>query len=280
VYKALSSGNLGFEGRAIEDDILLAVKYGYGGINVDIVKESKRDAAEFRELLAKHDLQNGGFGLPVDYRTTKEKFEEDLKELPKYCGFAKNIGADRCMTWIIPASDTLDYKSNFALHKERLGKAAKVLRDYGIRLGIEFVGPPGERKLKKYEFIHNLDTLNELIDAIGTSNLGYIMDVWHWDMAGQTYADFKKISGNEKVVMVHINDAPAGIPREEQQDLVRELPGATGVLKIKEFFKGLTDLKYDGPVFVEPFDASLKKMAFEDALKRAKTAMDTVWPKE
>jgi len=278
MYKGFSSGMLGFGDRTLEADIPLAVKYGYGGINFDIQRESKRDPGEFKDLFTKNNLQNGGFGLPVDYRQSAEVFEEGLKELPAYCEFARTIGATRCMTWIIPASDTLDYKANFALHKDRLGKAAKVLEEYGIRFGIEFVGPPHERKGKQYEFIHNLATLNELLDAIGTSNLGYVMDVWHWDMAGQTYGDFKKIPGKEWVVMVHINDAPLGIPREAQQDLVRELPGATGVLKIADFFKGLGELKYDGPVFVEPFYDPLKAMAFEDALATVKTAMDKVWP--
>ena len=201
-----------------------------------------------------------------------------MKELPSLCDFAQKVGADRCITWILPWSDTLDYKSNFELHKNRLTKAAKVLEEYGIRFGLEFVGPPKARKGKKYEFIHNLDTLNELISEINTSNLGYLMDVYHWDLAGQNYGDFKKIPRKELVVMAHINDAPAGNPPDEQEDLIRELPGATGVLKIADFFKGLRELEYDGPVYVEPFYGPFKTMPFEDALKMAKSAMDKVWP--
>jgi hypothetical protein len=43
--------------------------------------------------------------------------------------------------------------------------------------------------------------------------------------------------------------------------------------------RGLADLEYDGPVYVEPFYAPFKTMQFEDALKEAKAAMDKVWPK-
>lgn len=280
MYKGFSSGMLGFGGRRIEDDIPLAVKYGYDGIIIDIAEESKKDPARFRETLEKNRLKNGGFGLPVDFRQSEDKFAEGMKILPRCCDFARKTGANRCITWIIPSSETLDYKSNFELHKTRLTKAAKVLEDHGIRFGLEFVGPPGERKGKKHGFIHNLDTLNELIGAIGTSNLGYLLDVWHWDLAGQTYADFKKIRGKEQIVMVHINDAPRGIAPDEQKDLVRELPGATGILKIADFMKGLGELGYDGPVYVEPFYAPFKTMPFEDALKEAKAAMDKVWPKK
>jgi sugar phosphate isomerase/epimerase len=279
MYKCFSSGLLGFGNRTLKDDIPLAVKYGYEGINFDINTESAVfPPSEFTELLAKNNLKNGGFGLPLEFRQSPQIYEAGLKALRPYCEFAQKTNTNRCITWLMPCSDTLDYKSNFKLHKERLTPVAKTLEEYGIRFGLEFVGPPSFRKGKAYEFIHDLDGLNELLDAIGTSNLGYLLDVFHWDTAGQVFDDFKKISGNEWIVMAHINDAPKGLSLEEQLDQKRELPGATGVLKVGEFMKGLQNLKYDGPVAVEPFSESLKAMAFEDAVKTAKTAMDKVWP--
>ena len=277
MYKAYSSGLLGFGGRKIEDDIPLAVKYGYEGIIIDIKTESKKDSVLLKELLEKNKMKNGGFGLPLQFRESEDVFEEGIKTLPSLCELAQKIDANRCITWILPWSDTLDYKTNFELHKKRLTKVTKILGDYGIRFGLEFVGPPKARKGKKHDFIYNLDTLNDLIGEINNPNLGYLLDVYHWDLAGQTSDDFKKIPGKESIVMAHINDAPAGIPMDEQEDLIRELPGATGVLKIADFMKGLRDLQYDGPVYVEPFYAPFKTMAFEDALKMAKSAMDKVW---
>ena len=280
MYKCFSSGLLGFGGRSLKDDIPLAVKFGYEGINYDIKSESAAySPAEFNELLGKNKLKNAGFGLPVEFRKDQKTFEDGLKQLRSYCEFAKKTGTVRCNTWLMPSSDILDYKSNFALHKERLTPIAKTLEEFGIRFGLEFVGPPKSRQGKAYEFIHDLEGLNELLDAIGTSNLGYLLDVYHWDLAGQVYEDFKKIPGKEWVVIAHINDAPAGLSREEQEDLHRELPGATGVLRIDEFFKGLQNLNYDGPVGVEPFSAPLKAMSFEEAAKTAKACMDKVWPK-
>ena len=278
MYKSFSSALLGFPSRSIKDDIPLAVKYGYGGIYYDIKKESSEiDPAEFSDLLAKNNLINGGFGLPVEFRKSREIFETDLASMKAYCEFAKKTGSTRCTTWLMPCHDTLDYKSNFDQHRERLGEVAKLLEEYSIRLGFEFVGPSSLRKGKAHEFIHDLDGLNELIKAIGTSNLGYLLDVFHWDLAGQVFADFRKIPNAEWVVMAHINDAPKGRSMEEQLDQQRELPGATGVLRITEFMKGLQNLKYDGPVLVEPFYAPLKAIAFENAVKAAKAGMDKVW---
>ena len=280
MYKAFSSELLWFPDRSLKDDIPLAAKYGYEGINFDIKRESKEfSPEEFSDLLATNRLRPGSFALPVEFRNDRETFEADLAALRPCCEFAQKTGSTRCTAFIMSFSDSLDYTSNFNQHKERLGLAAKILEEYGIRLGLEFLGPPSLRRGKAHEFIHNLDGINELLDAIGTSNLGHLLDVFHWDLAGQIFDDFKKIPGNEQVVVAHINDAPKGLSREEQPSHQRELPGATGVLRVGEFMKGLQNLNYDGPVLVEPFSEALKAMDFEDAVRAAKAAMDKVWPK-
>ena len=280
MFKSFSSEFLGFHNRTLADDIPLAVKYGYEGINIEIKKEAATySPPEFNELLANNSLKSGGFVLPVEFRKSREIFEEDFRELRSYCKFAKKTGNTRCMTNIIPYSDTLDFNSNFRLHKERLTSVAKTLEEYGIRFGLEFIGPAERRRGKAHGFIYNLDGIKELLDAIGTSNLGYLLDIYHWDTAGQVFEDFRKIPGSEWVVMVHINDAPKGLALEEQIDLKRELPGTTGVLRIEEFMRGLLNLNFDGPVIVEPFNESLAALPFEDAVRMAKASMDKVWPK-
>ena len=279
MYKAFSSGLLGFPGRSLEDDIPLAVKYGYEGIAFDVKKESASlSPEELSALLSKNGLKSGGFSLPLEFRKDEDTYNTDLKALRGFCEFAEKTGTTRCTTWLMPCSDTLNYDANFLLHRDRLGRAAKILEDHGIFLGLEFVGPPSIRKGKAHEFIHDLDGLNELLDSMGASNVGYLLDVFHWDLAGQAFEDFKKIPSAELVVVAHINDAPRGRSREEQIDQERELPGATGVLRLSEFFQGLRDLKYQGPVFVEPFNKALMAMDFEEAVKTAKAAMDKAWP--
>ena len=279
MYKAFSSELLWFPERSLLDDIPLAAKYGYEGISFDIKRESAAfSPEEFSELLANNGLRPGTFALPLEFRQDRETFETDLKALRPCCEFAQKTKAMRCTTYIMSFSDSLDYKSNFSQHRERLGLAARTLEEYGIRLGLEFLGPPSLRKGKAHEFIHNLDGLNELLEAIGTSNMGYLLDVFHWDLAAQVFDDFKKIPGNESVIAAHISDAPKGLGREEQPNHMRELPGTTGELRIEEFMKGLQSLNYDGPVLVEPFNKGLKALPFEDAVKAAKASMDRVWP--
>jgi predicted xylose isomerase-like sugar epimerase len=65
---------------------------------------------------------------------------------------------------------------------------------------------------------------------------------------------------------VDLNDAPAGIPVDQQVDGKRELPAATGVIDAKSFLGALEKIGDDGPVRAEPFNEAVRRMAPEDAL--------------
>jgi sugar phosphate isomerase/epimerase len=79
------------------------------------------------------------------------------------------------------------------------------------------------------------------------------------------------------IVNVHVNDAPAGIPVDEQIDNTRCLPGETGVLDIAAFLKILNTIGYDGPVTAEPFSKRVNEMPSEEALKVTAESMHTAW---
>ena len=65
---------------------------------------------------------------------------------------------------------------------------------------------------------------------------------------------------------------------EQQQDLVRELPGETGVIDIGGFLGALRDMGYDGPVTPEPFKRELQDLPSDAArLVVVKASMDAVW---
>ena len=67
-----------------------------------------------------------------------------------------------------------------------------------------------------------------------------------------------------------MNDGQEGRSRDEQQDLERELPLATGVIDSVAVVKMLSELGYEGPVTVEPFEpvaSRLQAMPLEKALQ-------------
>ena len=276
MYKAYSPGNIG-HGRKFKDAVAIGAKAGFEGYFFDIVGDSGIPVSDTKALLKEYNQRAAGFALPLEFRTDEATFNEGFAKLEDYVKYAAEIGANRCVTWIFPFSDTYTWEENFELHRSRLKKCCEVLKAYDMIFGMEFLGPPKLRRGVKYEFLHNLDQMLGLCEAIGTGNTGLLLDVWHWDMARQTREDFAKIS-NEQVALVHIMDAPPGIAIEEQEDLIRRLPGETGVLKIAEFFDGLKSIGYDGPVVAEPFEKKLEAMSIEEATDVVITAINKVWP--
>ncbi|MDR2094488.1 MAG: sugar phosphate isomerase/epimerase [Treponema sp.] len=276
MYLAFAADVIGFS-LSFRECAKIVSKTGYKGFWFNIDRDAELSVSETRELLEEFKLLPAGFGLPVNFRTDEAVFTADLAKLPRYAEFAKNVGLSRCMTWIMPGSDTLEYRENFDLHRKRLSEVAAILGANGISLGLEFVGPYTKRKDMKYEFIHNLDGALELSSAIKTGHTGIVMDIFHWDTARQKREDFARLGTEKNIILVHLNDAPSGVPLDEQLDNVRGLPGAYGTLRFAEFFDGLKSLGYTGPAVVEPFYPALARMSFEEAAKAVYASAMKVW---
>lgn len=107
--------------------------------------------------------------------------------------------------------------------------------------------------------MHNLAETRELIAEIGIGNVGVVLDSWHWWQADDTEADLLTLTERD-IVSVDLNDAPADIPKDQQQDGRRELPAATGVLPLGVFLNALARLGYEGPVRAEPFNRALNEL--------------------
>jgi sugar phosphate isomerase/epimerase len=175
-------------------------------------------------------------------------------------------------TWISPVHGSLTYLANFKQHVARLGEIAGVLADHGVRLGLEYVGPKTSWTAAKYPFIHTMAEMRELIAAIDKPNLGLVLDSWHWYTTHETEADLMRLKGSD-VICCDLNDAPTGIPVDQQKDLVRELPCATGVINLKMFLNALAKIGYDGPIRAEPFKAELRRMPAEESVAVTAKAM-------
>ncbi len=105
------------------------------------------------------------------------------------------------------------------------------------------------------------------------ANVGLLVDVWHMFTSGSTNEDLANIPAS-KIALVHINDAPAGVPVNEQQDHIRCLPCETGVIDIAGFMNTLRKIGYQGPVEAEPFDSTLKDLPLDiDRLEKAGRAV-------
>lgn len=277
-YKALDTGNIGHGQVSFLQAAQPAKAAGFEGFWFDAERDFGADLNKTLDTLKQTGLKAAGFGLPLEFRKDDGTFASGISKLPDRVAYARSLGITRCATWVMPSHDSLDYKANFALHRDRLRTAAQILKDEGISLGLEFVASPHLWNSAKHPFIHDLDGMLTLCDAIGTGNCGILMDAWHWHLSGHDFNDFRKLKCPEQIVLAHVMDAPANTPDELQLDNVRRLPGTTGVINIDAFFAGLMMAGYDGPVSVEPFEPCLAVLSFEQALALVKKRLDSVWP--
>jgi sugar phosphate isomerase/epimerase len=184
----------------------------------------------------------------------------------------QKAGVQRVGTWLMPCHDSLTYLQNLRQHAKRLGEVARVLKEHGQRLGLEYVGTQTVRNRRKYPFVHTMAETKELIAEIDTANVGLVLDSWHWWTAGDSAEDILTLK-NEDVVSVDLNDAPAGIPKEQQIDGKRELPCATGVIDVAAFLNALRRIDYDGPARAEPFNKTLNDLENDAACAATVAAM-------
>ncbi len=282
MFKNLSPRAIGIRDLPLEGTVALAAAHGFAGIDLDIREAAAlaraRGLDHVRRLFADAGVRPGQWGLPVAWRDDA-RWRADLAELPELAALGVALGCARTSTFMPSGSDERPYAENFAWHVERFRPIAEALREQGCRLGIEFLGPKTLRARFRHEFIHTLDALLELRDAIGAGNVGVLLDAWHLYTAGGAPADVARLDARD-VVVVHVNDAPAGIPRDAQIDSVRELPLATGVIDLPGFMGALRALGYDGPVTVEPFNQALDAVARDDPDRVARLvsqSLDRLW---
>lgn len=282
MLKTLGLHAIGIPGRPIPDAIETAAAAGFDAITFDI-REAARLAdehgvAHVRDLFFAKHIVPGSWGLPVAIRQP-EQFEADLVELPKLAALAAELGCPRATTGVMPGSDDRAYDENFAWHVERLRRVAEPLQAAGCRLGIEFIGPATFRAPFAHPFVYTLAGVRDLARAIGIGNVGVLLDAWHLYASGGSVDEIDGLAADE-VVVVHVNDAPAGIARDDQVDNVRALPLETGVLELVPFMTKLRAIGFDGPVMPEPFSQRLNDLAATDpdaAVRATADSMTALW---
>lgn len=265
-YMDLSCGRLGIR-ATFHEAMDLAIRHGFEAVDPDARYFSQFSNLQMDELLARMKAANLRFGpasLPVDFRKDDATFHEGLKALPEQCKALQRAGVWRVSTYVLSFDRNLSYLQNFRSHAYRLRTCAQILMDHGQKLGLEYLGPMTLWRRDRHAFIHSLGETKELIAAIGTGNVGIQLDSWHWFTAGETESDLLTLR-NEDIITVDLNDAPLGIPVDQQIDSNRELPAATGVIPIKTFLDALRKIGYDGPVHAEPFNAALRALPREEA---------------
>jgi sugar phosphate isomerase/epimerase len=275
MFKNLSPGAIGIRNLALPEAIELAQKTGFEGIDFNI-QEAAALADEHgvdyvRRLFEQAGVRPGLWGFPVAWNKEEAQWKQDLAALPRLAALGRDLGCRRTATWVPPNSVERPFKENFEWHVTRFKPAAETLKGYDCRLGLEFIGPQTLRPPDKHAFIYTMEGMLELAEAIGTGNVGLLLDAWHLYTSGGSIEELDKIKADD-VVTVHVNDAPTGLTLEEYIDHDRRLPMETGVIDLPGFMRKLAKMGYDGPITPEPF--SKRVNAIEDPLEAAQLTAD------
>lgn len=281
MFKGLSPGAIGVRAGSLDEALAAAKTGGFGGVEFSPPEVAglidSHGAEAVRARFADAGIKPAGSGLMVDWRGSEEKWRAGLAELPRLAKAAAAVGGTRVSTWIMPCSDDRPFEENYQFHVARFTPIAQILGDCGVSLGLEFIGPKTLWASQEHAFIHTLPDMLAMGRDIGP-NVGLLLDCWHWYTSHGTIDDLKALTPAQ-VIYVHVNDAPAGIPIDEQRDNTRALPGATGVIDIAGFLQALKGIGYDGPVVPEPF-VDLSGLPSDEArLQKVGAAMDDIWQK-
>ena len=278
----LHTGNIGVKAN-LQQQIDYAAKYGFEAVDPNINELAALSDSALKQMLDDMAAKNLVFGFlaqAVPVAQPDDRFAEWTKT--SLIGWAKALQRARMTrfcTWLTPSDARLTYLQNFKLHARRMTDVATVLGDHGISFGLEYVGPKTSWASRKYPFIHTMESMKELIAEMGKSNVGFLLDSWHWHNSGETPADILTLK-NKDVVGVHLNDAPRDVPIDQLRDGQREIPLATGVIDAAGFVNALNQIGYDGPIAAEPLGSSVRSLPPDEALAKVaevmKKAMDLI----
>ena len=87
----------------------------------------------------------------------------------------------------------------------------------------------------------------ELLDLIGTDNVGLLIDTFHMNIEEKSIGDAVRLAGS-KVFHVQVSENDRGTP-------------GSGHVPWREFFAALDDIDYDGQIVVESFLPTVVEIA-------------------
>lgn len=269
--------------HSVYDIAPLAARNGFEavGITPDLMKD-EATAMEANAFIRDHGLTWGLLPMCADFYfwdLDDNAFADGLKELTRRAKIAEKIGIRHAYNHVWPTSFR-EFDENFDWHVKRVRAVSDVLADHGVRYGLEFLGPHELRKWQKHEFVHSLAGVLAIADAAG-GKTGVAFDTYHWYCSSAGLPDdvLYMTQHADRLVAVHLNDAPAGVAVPEQKDMQRCLPMTTGVIDSAAILAGFMKHNPDALYMIEPFEPTrtiFNAMTAEDAAKAAGEAMAKV----
>lgn len=264
MYLTFDAAMLGIRGD-FATTARLAAKAGFKGIQV--TAEWMNQPGKLHEaggIVRDLGLQWGLMPTPADFfdpELDEARFEKALETLKQWADTARSVGMRRAYNHVWPSHDSPSFAETFDWHVQRLRRIEAVLNMNQIRYGLEFLGPQELRTMRPHRFVHTIAGVLAIADAAG-GNSGFLFDTYHWYTGSGRLDDVYLAAANHaRMVCVHINDAPAGVARDDLKDLTRALPMTTGVINSAAVLGIFRQNGYEGPVLCEPMRPTTERFA-------------------
>lgn len=277
MFKNLDPVALGVAGQQSEV-IELALTYGFPGIDLNMAEFATRVHLKglpyAKRLIQSAKLRVGTFALPFDWDTDDDTFQKHLKKLTEYAAYAAELGCTRCTALVAPANDSRPYHENFEFHRRRFYEICEVLSPAGVHLAVGFQASERLQHNRAFQFIHDLDALSLLLNMVGASNLGLLLDIWEVIACGSSLDAVRKLPAG-LIVAAQVADMPAAASPAELDDKSRLLPGTeNGRIDVAGFLSILREKGYDGPVTLKPSRSVFQGRRREAIMKQAAESLD------
>jgi sugar phosphate isomerase/epimerase len=203
-------------------------------------------------------------GWSAGLRSSRADFEAALPDTEAEMAFAAEIGS-RGGTLVLPFRREPNVPDpDEADSIDRIQRLAEMAAGHDLRLVLEFVGLhiPGAPP----HTYHDLASTLAVRERVRQSNVGVLIDSYHWYLSGGTVAEITAMPPGMPL-FVHINDAPAG-DVSMLTDAMRVLPGE-GVIDLDGFLGAIAARGYDGPVSIELFSEEMRAMEPAESARRA-----------
>jgi len=130
---------------------------------------------------------------------------------------------------VLPWSETgMPFGEHFRLTSRRLEACAPLLRAGGLRVGLEFIGAFGLRRVRRRDFVHTLEGVRCLVAAAGCEDLvGLKLDSYHWWATGGSLEDILKLDPHEVHALARTHTFLMGNRKTRTQISTRNSEGSS-----------------------------------------------------
>ncbi len=225
-HYSLNTSTIRGQKLALPQVIELAARAGYDGfepwmMEIQAYLETGKSLASLKKLASDAGLQFFDcIGFPTWMAQDEEKSKAGFIQMEKEMGILADLGCPRVAAPAIGTEAPLDLMQAGEKYKRLLELGRKT----GVMPQLEFWGA--------YPSFYHLGQAMAVAAAANDPDAKILADVYHLFRGGSGFEGMKLLDGHA-IDIFHLNDVPAAIPRLEQQDKDRVMPG-DGAAPMKE----------------------------------------------